>query len=116
MRRCRVKPRKRIWGVALASALALAAVLAVPEGAWSVARAGDPPQAPATPNAVARRWFEDAKFGLFVHWGVYSLLGKGEWVMNNDKLPVSEYRKLPPRFNPVKFDAEEWVGSPRPPE
>ena len=60
-------------------------------------------------NARARRWFEDAKFGMFVHWGVYSLLGKGEWVMNNDKIPIAEYEKLPPRFNPVKFDADEWV-------
>jgi alpha-L-fucosidase len=60
-------------------------------------------------NARARRWFEDAKFGMFVHWGVYSLLGKGEWVMNNDKIPIAEYEKLPPRFNPAKFDADEWV-------
>jgi alpha-L-fucosidase len=60
-------------------------------------------------NARARRWFEDAKFGMFVHWGVYSLLGKGEWVMNNDKIPIAEYEKLPPRFNPVKFGADEWV-------
>lgn len=69
-------------------------------------------QAPApaeSPNAAARRWFEDARFGLFVHWGVYSLLGKGEWVMDRDKIPVAEYRKLPPRFNPSRFDAEEWV-------
>jgi alpha-L-fucosidase len=65
--------------------------------------------ASSTPNAVARRWFEDARFGMFLHWGVYSLLGKGEWVMHNDKLPVREYEKLPPRFNPVKFDADAWV-------
>jgi alpha-L-fucosidase len=64
--------------------------------------------APSTP-AEARRWFEDAKFGLFVHWGVYSLVGKGEWVMDKDKLPISEYAKLPPQFNPSKFDADEWV-------
>jgi alpha-L-fucosidase len=60
-------------------------------------------------NVEARRWFEDAKFGLFVHWGVYSLIGKGEWVMEKDKIPISEYEKLPPQFNPTKFDAEEWV-------
>ncbi len=72
-------------------------------------RGDDQSSSTAGANAVARRWFEDAKFGLFVYWGVYSLLGKGEWVMNNDKLPTSEYQKLPPRFNPVKFDADEWV-------
>jgi alpha-L-fucosidase len=60
-------------------------------------------------NAAARVWFEDAKLGLFIHWGIYSLLGKGEWVMDNDKLPIPEYAKLPPRFNPTRFDAEAWV-------
>ena len=60
-------------------------------------------------NAQSRRRFEDARFGLFVHWGVYSLLGKGEWIMDTDKIPVAEYEKLPPRFNPSAFDAEAWV-------
>ena len=60
-------------------------------------------------RADARQWFEDAKLGLFVHWGVYSLLGKGEWVMENDKIPIREYAKLPPRFNPTRFDATAWV-------
>jgi len=68
-----------------------------------------PAAAEDSPNARSRRWFQDAKFGLFVHWGVYSLLGKGEWVMENDKIPVAEYRKLPPRFNPTRFDADAWV-------
>jgi alpha-L-fucosidase len=60
-------------------------------------------------NVEARRWFEDAKLGLFIHWGIYSLLGKGEWVMDHDKLPISEYAKLPPRFKPPRFDAVAWV-------
>jgi alpha-L-fucosidase len=82
----------------------------------SGAHAGDPPpRQPGTDaaqterNAAARRWFQDAKFGLLIHWGVYSLLGKGEWVMDRDKLPIGEYTKLPPRFDPTKFDAEAWV-------
>ena len=49
---------------------------------------------PTPENLEARRWFQDAKFGLFIHWGVYSVLGDGEWVMNNRKMPVSEYEKL----------------------
>ncbi len=65
--------------------------------------------APDERNAAARQWFQDAKLGLFVHWGVYSLLEKGEWVMDRDKLPIREYAKLPPRFNPARFDAESWV-------
>src|SRR4051812_13006904 len=74
-----------------------------------VAQAVSAPDREPDANARARRWFEDAKLGMFVHWGVYSLLGKGEWVMNNDKIPIAEYEKLPPRFNPVKFGADEWV-------
>ena len=70
---------------------------------------GRPVPATSDENAQARRWFKDAKFGLFIHWGVYSLLGKGEWVMDHDKLPIAEYAKLPPRFNPTRFDAEAWV-------
>ncbi len=63
----------------------------------------------ADPESV--RWFQDAKFGLFVHWGVYSLKGDGEWVMHKRKIPIAEYEKLPPRFNPVKFDPAEWVST-----
>ena len=64
---------------------------------------------PAPENLEARRWFQDAKFGLFVHWGVYSVLGDGEWVMNNKKFPISEYEKLPSQFNPTEFNPAEWV-------
>ncbi|MCL4852673.1 MAG: alpha-L-fucosidase, partial [Bryobacteraceae bacterium] len=64
---------------------------------------------PASENLEARKWFQDAKFGMFIHWGVYSVLGDGEWVMNNQKIPISEYQKLPPKFNPTGFDATEWV-------
>jgi alpha-L-fucosidase len=64
---------------------------------------------PAPENLESRRWFQDAKFGLFVHWGVYSVLGDGEWVMNNRRIPVAAYEKLPALFNPTEFDAREWV-------
>jgi alpha-L-fucosidase len=58
---------------------------------------------------AARRWFADAKFGLFIHWGVYSELGAGEWVMHNRKIAVGEYEWLATTFNPTKFDAQAWV-------
>jgi alpha-L-fucosidase len=64
---------------------------------------------PTKENLASRQWFQDAKFGLFVHWGVYSVLADGEWVMNNKKIPISEYEKLPARFNPTEFDPAEWV-------
>jgi alpha-L-fucosidase len=65
---------------------------------------------PAPSNLAARRAFQDAKFGMFIHWGVYSVLGDGEWVMQNNKIAISEYEKLPPQFNPVQFDPAAWVG------
>ena len=64
---------------------------------------------PDASNLKARRWFQDAKFGLFIHWGVYSILGDGEWVMNNRKIPITDYEKLPSQFNPIAFDPAEWV-------
>lgn len=72
-------------------------------------RAADPPYQPAPANLKAREWFQDAKFGLFIHWGVYSVLAKGEWVMNTDKMSIEQYRTLPPRFNPAKYDPAAWV-------
>ena len=79
--------------------------------AASMARPGEA-QATYTPtpeNLKAREWFQDAKYGLFVHWGVYSVLADGEWVMNNRKIRVAEYEKVPALFNPTAFDAEQWV-------
>jgi alpha-L-fucosidase len=69
------------------------------------------PQAPAAPaeRLAAREWFRQAGFGLFIHWGVYSQLGAGEWVMQNREIPAATYEWLASEFNPVKFDAHEWV-------
>jgi alpha-L-fucosidase len=64
---------------------------------------------PSAENLKSRQWFQDARFGLFVHWGVYSLLSDGEWVMNNRRIPAADYEKLPAFFNPIAFDADEWV-------
>jgi alpha-L-fucosidase len=54
-------------------------------------------------------WFQDARFGLFIHWGLYSLLARGEWVMFHEKIPAPEYESLMRQFNPVGFNADEWV-------
>lgn len=64
---------------------------------------------PTQSNLEARQWFEEAKFGMFIHWGVYSILGDGEWVMNNQNIAIESYEKLPSFFNPIEFDADEWV-------
>lgn len=80
-------------------------------------------QAPAPPPDAARQarlaWFREAKYGLFIHWGLYAIPagqwngravpGLGEWIMNRARIPVAEYEKLAGRFNPVNFDADAWV-------
>jgi alpha-L-fucosidase len=68
---------------------------------------------------VRLAWFKEAKFGLFIHWGLYSIPagywkgerspGIGEWIMNRMKIPVTEYEKLAGGFNPWKFDADAWA-------
>ena len=65
------------------------------------------------------RWFREARFGMFIHFGLYSsaggvwngrdLPGVGEWLMSNGRIPVSEYQQLLERFNPVAFDADAWA-------
>ena len=70
---------------------------------------------PSAENLENREWFLDNKYGLFVHWGVYSIMGGGgeqgiaEWIMERKNIPVAQYEKLPGFFNPVEFDAAEWV-------
>src|SRR5881394_4097119 len=55
------------------------------------------------------KWWHEAKFGMFIHWGLYSTLGRHEWVMENEGIPVSEYEKLAPNFKPVPNFARAWA-------
>ncbi len=65
------------------------------------------------------QWWREARFGMFIHWGLYSIPagewngknypGAGEWLMNNAQIPVADYEPLQQQFNPVKFNAKEWV-------
>ena len=65
-------------------------------------------------------WWHEARFGMFIHWGVYSLYagqyngheqarGGAEWILNRCKIPVAEYRENAKQFNPVKYNPDEWV-------
>ncbi|SRR5579871_2554761 len=91
----------RISRIAFAAALPLLASQTIVAQSEAV-----PPE-----RLAAREWFRDAKFGMFIHWGVYSQLGQGEWVMENRSIPVDTYEWLASAFNPVKFDARAWVAT-----
>jgi alpha-L-fucosidase len=58
------------------------------------------------PRAANLTWFKDAKFGMFIHYGLYSQLGRGEWVQLRDTVPFEDYIKLKDSFSPTGFDAE----------
>ncbi len=65
------------------------------------------------------QWFHEAKFGMFIHWGLYSVAAGewnkkqfpwyGEWIMHQSRAPMADYAKLAEKFNPTKYDAEKWV-------
>ncbi len=74
----------------------------------------------SSPDSLSKmEWWKDAKFGMFIHWGVYAVPagiykgkqfpGIGEWIMNHAKIPVSEYKQYAKEFNPIKYDPEAWV-------
>jgi alpha-L-fucosidase len=67
------------------------------------------PYTPTANNLATRENFQDMKFGLFIHWGIYSELGDGEWVMHDKKIPYNNYKRLADFFNPQAFNAKEWV-------
>ncbi|GAG26198.1 unnamed protein product, partial [marine sediment metagenome] len=56
-----------------------------------------------------KTWFREARFGMFIHYGLYSLLGRHEWVMCYERIPKEEYRKLAQRFKPKKRIMSEWT-------
>lgn len=65
--------------------------------------------APSAEVARTKTEFQDMKFGIFIHWGVYSMLGDGEWVMHNKNINYREYAELAHGFCPSRFDAPEWA-------
>lgn len=64
---------------------------------------------PTPENLQARKEFSDMKFGIFLHWGIYSMFAQGEWYMHNANIDWREYEKAASAFYPAKFDAEAWV-------
>lgn len=66
---------------------------------------------PTRENITARKSFQDDKYGMFIHWGASSVLGAGEWVMNNRGITLKKYTNLLQFFNPQQFNAAEWVAT-----
>src|SRR5580692_8950810 len=75
--------------------------------------------APTGETEDRTQWFRDAKFGIFMHWGLYSALGNewqgksyygsGEWLMNRAKIPAAGYARTAAEFNPTNFNAQDWA-------
>jgi alpha-L-fucosidase len=111
MTRTKHRTTRHVARAALATSLALTG-LASAIGAQEDQRADSAREARLA-------WFRDAKYGMFIHWGLYAIpagqwkgktvLGLGEWIMNRGQIPVKEYEQLATQFNPVKFDADAWV-------
>lgn len=101
------------------SAILLAAAV-VAQTLSSPAQSADPyaNETPAQRDA-RMQWWREARFGMFIHWGVYAVPagtyngkqvgGIGEWIMNHGKIPMAEYQAYARQFNPVKYNADEWV-------
>lgn len=84
------------------AAAALAAGLSMPAAA-------QPGYIPSEDNLLSRKQFEESRFGIFIHWGIYSMLGRGEWVMQNEDIDYHEYPHLAAGFCPSRFDAAQWA-------
>ncbi len=90
---------------------------AAPESAASPAAPAAPRQETPAQKAERMAWWTDARFGLFLHWGLYAVpagewkgkRGYGEWIMEEADIPKAEYEQLATRFNPVKFDPDAWA-------
>ena len=87
-----------------------------------IGRADNSAETPAQHDA-GMAWWREAKFGMFIHWGVYSVpagyyhgkpvKGAGEWIMNHGKIPMSEYQQFAKEFDPTNFNADAWVKTAR---
>ncbi len=96
-----------------------AVVLALSLTVGGIAAASEPPVESAEQRDARMAWWRDARFGMFIHWGLYAIPagvwdgkevgGIGEWIMHEAHIPVAAYAAYAARFDPVRFDADQWV-------
>ena len=95
----------------LAQKIKLGAALLLMAGTSAFAQTSNQIYTPTPENIKARQEFQDNKFGIFLHWGIYSMTAQGEWYMNTHNINRNEYAKLASGFYPSRFDAAEWVSA-----
>ena len=71
--------------------------------------AADPPVESSQRHDDRMAWWREARFGMFIHWGIYAVPADGEWYLHQHKVPLDQYEKYATQFNPVKFDADQWA-------
>lgn len=76
---------------------------------WAPAKADSAQSAALRLPPEDLAWWRDAKFGMFIHWGVYSIPGKGEWIMHHEKIPAGEYAQLARQFKASHYDPRKWA-------
>jgi len=117
--------RSRVRGCIYKKGTAIALAMAALWLAASIACRPEAVKRPALKLGVKKElskdermeWWRDARFGMFIHWGLYAVPAgqwkdredHGEWIMNSGRIPVEEYEKFAQQFNPIKFDAKQWV-------
>jgi alpha-L-fucosidase len=100
---------RRQWLAAAGMSPLAAAALSARTSPTSLAGQGTAPSPADADRARRLRWWREAKFGMFIHWGLYSALGRHEWVMENEAIPIKEYEQLADRFNPQPNAARAWA-------
>jgi alpha-L-fucosidase len=105
------------YSLSLIIVITVLSILAIPACAQVTAKSALPETAEQRDERM--QWWRQARFGMFIHWGVYSIpagtykgkqiSGIGEWIMEHGDIPVAEYEKYAKQFNPVKFNADQWV-------
>ncbi len=106
---------KKAGQVAVLAVALLAGLSRIAVSQEIIGRPGETPEQ----RDARMKWWREARFGMFIHWGVYSVPagiykgkeigGIGEWIMHNAKIPVAEYKQFARQFNPVRYDPDAWV-------